>query len=99
MDGSPHPGYFMGYLCHYLRPPPTRGQFAGPEVAASKAAQPLFYFNTLVRKLVREFFLYHFKVLETEATGGVPHKGSIPGKVPSIYQDPLESCSPGWAWL
>lgn len=46
-----------------------------------------------------KFFLYHFKILETEVTGGVPHKGSIPGKVPSIYQDPLESCSPEGARL
>lgn len=35
----------------------------------------LFNFNTLVRKVMGKFFLYHFKVLEMEATGGVPHKG------------------------
>ena len=29
-----------------------------------------------------------------EATGGVPHKREIPGRVTSVYQDPLDSCSP-----
>lgn len=75
MDGSPCPGYPVGVPVPASEAHHHQGLVHRTVRLLLPKQLGLFNFNTLVRKVMGKFFLYHFKVLEMEATGGVPHKG------------------------